>query len=119
MVTSRIAQVPVIIAPIGKMRMFSPGMTKGMPLATTSVCMGASTSDTVGVTGVEKMPETKVASCEERLVFTNFPVLSVPVRLTVGTRTSWRPALCCVNKEIYRGNISQLTFPCSPSARPH
>lgn len=40
---NRIAQVPVMIPPIGKMRMLTPGRTKGLSDATTRVWIGATT----------------------------------------------------------------------------
>lgn len=91
--TKRTVQILVMINPIGTIKMFKPGTTNGASDATTRVWMGGITWDFVTVTWAAKTPETKVASSEEREVFTFAPVLSVPVRVTVGTRTFWRAAL--------------------------
>ncbi len=90
---NKTVQMPVIIPPIGKIRMFNPGTTNGAPDATTRVWIGGCKRDFVGVTTAAKTPDTKVASLEERVVFTISPVGSSPVNVTVGTRTFWRAAL--------------------------
>ena len=78
--------MPVMNAPIGKIKMFNPGTTKGEPDATTRVWIGGWTRDTVGVTTEANTPLTKVAWSFERVVFTVSPVGSWPVNVTVGTR---------------------------------
>jgi hypothetical protein len=90
---NKMAQIPVIIPPMGKIRMWRPGKTNGAPDATTRVWIGGETWLFVGTTWVAKTPETKVASWEERLVLTVWPVALTAVKLTVGTRTFWRSAL--------------------------
>lgn len=47
----------------------------------------------MGMFTAAKTPDTNVASWEERVVFTLLPLASVPVRVTVGTRTFWRSEL--------------------------
>lgn len=89
----RTAQVPVMIPPMGKIMIFCPGRTKRVPTAGTRVWIGGTTRDLVAVTEVAKMPLTKVASWEERVVFTTAPVGSVAVKVTAGTRIFWRAAL--------------------------
>lgn len=59
-----------------------------------------------------KTPDTNVASCEESVVLTFLPALSVPVRVTVGTRTFCRSDLIML---VTKSRITiLLTFPCSP-----
>ena len=65
----------------------------GAPDATTRVWIGGETCDFVGTTWSAKTPLTKVASWEERVVFTAWPLPFTAVRLTAGTRTFWRAAL--------------------------
>ena len=86
-------QTPVMIPPIGKIMMFNPGTTNGEPDATTRVWIGGWTRDFVGVTTAAKTPDTKVAWSLERVVFTNSPVGSFPVNVTVGTRIFCSAAL--------------------------
>lgn len=86
-------QTPVIIPPIGKIKMCNPGTTKGEPEATTRVCMGGITRDFVGVTCAAKTPDTNVASLEESVVLTIWPLGCSAVKVTVGTRTFCRAAL--------------------------
>ena len=90
---NKTVQMPVMIPPMGKIRMFNPGTTKGAPEATTRVCKGGATCAFVPVTCAAKAPDTNVASSEERVVFTICPVGSWPVNVTVGTRTFWSAAL--------------------------
>ena len=85
--------MPVMIPPMGKIRMFNPGITNGEPDATTRVWIGGWRRDFVGVTTAAKTPDTKVASSEESVVFTIWPVGSWPVNVTVGTRTFCSAAL--------------------------
>jgi hypothetical protein len=82
----RTVQMPVMIAPIGKIRIFNPGKTNGEPDATTRVWIGGWTRDLVGVTTAANTPETNVAWSFERVVFTVGPDGSWPVNVTVGTR---------------------------------
>lgn len=56
------AQTPVMMAPIGNIKIWRPGTTNGAPDATTRVWIGGETSDFVGTTWVAKTPLTKVAS---------------------------------------------------------
>ncbi len=86
-------QILVITKPIGKIRILSPGTTKGSFPVTTSVWIGGCRRDCVGVTWAAKTPFTKVAWSDEREVLTFAPTASVPVRVTTGTRTFWRAAL--------------------------
>ena len=67
---NKTVQMPVMIAPIGKIKIFNPGTTKGEPDATTRVWIGGWTRDFVGVTTAAKTPLTKVAWSFERFVFT-------------------------------------------------
>ena len=83
---NRAAQTPVIIAPMGKIRMLSPGTTNGEPDATTRVWIGGWSRDFVGVTTAANTPETKVAASLERVVLTVWPAASLQVNVTVGTR---------------------------------
>lgn len=89
----RTVQIPVMTPPIGKIKMLRPGTTNGAPDATTKVWIGASTAAFVTETCAANTPDTKVASSEDRDVLTVAPVPSVPVRVTVGTRTFWSAAL--------------------------
>jgi hypothetical protein len=90
---NKTVQMPVMMAPMGKIKMFRPGTTKGEPDATTRVWIGGWSRDLVGVTTAAKTPDTKVASSEERVVLTVCPLGSWPVNVTVGTRTFWSAAL--------------------------
>ena len=63
-------QIPVMIPPMGKIRMWRPGTTNGAPDATTRVWIGGETWLFVGTTWVAKTPETNVASLEESVVLT-------------------------------------------------
>lgn len=56
---NRMAQVPVMIPPIGKIRMCVPGRTKAAPEATTRVWIGGSAADNV-VTVVAAFAKTPV-----------------------------------------------------------
>lgn len=72
--------------PIGKIRIFIPGTTKGSSDAVTRVCIGFCTEARLPVVeGVgPKTPFTKVASLEESVVFWRTPLASKPDRVTVG-----------------------------------
>lgn len=88
------AHTPVTMPPIGKMMMFNPGTTNAMfGSVTTRVWIGATTWDLVGTTWVAKTPLTKVASEDESVVLTVWPVAFTAVKVTVGTRTFWRSIL--------------------------
>jgi hypothetical protein len=88
---NKTVQTPVIMAPIGKMRMLRPGSTNGLEPVTTRVCIGGATTDLVMVVleVAAKTPLTKVASSEERVVLTVVPEGVLPERVTMGTR------ICC------------------------
>ena len=107
-------QTPVMIAPIGKIKIFNPGKTNGEPDGTTRVWIGGWRRDFVGVTTVAKKPDTKVAWSEESVVFTIWPVGSWPVNVTVGTRTFCSAAL---NMSAYNNGDKDivLTFPLGSS----
>ena len=68
--TPRKAHIPVMIAPIGKMRILVPGSTKGAAAeaaATAALAEAASAAMVVALAWSEKTPLTKVASSEERV----------------------------------------------------
>lgn len=90
----RTAQTPVMMPPIGKIRIFRPGTTKGALDATTRVWIGDDTADAVVVVAaLAKTPLTNVASLLEREVLTVWPLVSMPVNVTVGMRSFSRVAL--------------------------
>lgn len=89
---SSTAQTPVMMPPIGKMRILVPGRTNGASEATTRVWMGAvAWKALVAVTA--KTPVTKEASPVLRVVLTAVPVAEVAVRVTMGTTSFSREAL--------------------------
>lgn len=73
--------------------MCNPGTTNGALDATTRVWIGDETAVLETVAVCAKTPETKVASPDARVVLTCDPVLSVPVRVTVGMRSFSRADL--------------------------
>ena len=81
----------MIIPPMGKMRMLTPGRTNGALSATTKVWIGGWTTVLATVASSAKMPETKDASPVSRVAFCWSPAALRPVRVTVGTRSfsSW------------------------------
>lgn len=83
----RIAQTPVMMPPIGKIRMWRPGTTKGASEATTSVWMGDCTAVLDTVAAFANTPDTNVASPDARVVFTVSPSGFMPVSVTVGMRS--------------------------------
>lgn len=87
------AHAPVIMAPIGKIRIFVPGIRKSVPAGTTvaamPVILGAfDARDWAMAMALEKTPSMKVASVVESVVFTTVAGIDVVVaeRVTVGVR---------------------------------
>jgi hypothetical protein len=78
----RTAQMPVMIPPMGKIKICKPGTTNGAFAATTRVWRGG----WAVTTACAKTPFTNVASDDESVVLTMFPDGSTPVKVTTGTR---------------------------------
>lgn len=84
---SKTAQMPVMMPPMGKIRIFMPGTMNGASLATTRVWMGGCTTVLLTVPSRANMPETKEASSDLSVALTWKPAALNPVSVTVGARS--------------------------------
>jgi hypothetical protein len=93
---SKTAQVPVMMAPIGKIRIFVPGTWKMTLGSTTEAAMPVMLATVLLFTRLTvgaKTPLRNAASVDERFVVTAMPAVDLALRETVGVRRASYAAL--------------------------
>jgi len=79
---------PVMMAPMGKMRILVPGTTNGT--LATMIAASDAVSTVMFLVWSENTPVTKVASVGERVVLMAWPEGVTPARVMIGMRIAWR-----------------------------
>jgi len=93
------AHTPVIIPPMGKIKILVPGRTNGVAVADDAVVVLAEAAEAAEAASVDefvwsaKTPLTKVASLEARVVLAVVPEEVAAERVTTGMTRPWRVVL--------------------------